>query len=194
MYDYIKGIYIGINNDYIVIENNGIGYKIFTSGSTISMLPNTGENVKLYLQQIHREDFVGLYGFTTRDELDLFNLLLTINGVGAKASLSLLSISNVENLKKAIVLGDESLIIRAPGIGKKIAQRIILELKDKIKIDKDNSMNDVNEYSDNNFTEALEALLSLGYSQKEAEKALKKVDTDNSVEEIIKKCLKVLMN
>lgn len=195
MFDYIKGIYAGMNKDYIVIENNNIGYKIYTSGSTLSLLPNPGESVMLYLQQIVREDFVGLYGFTTREELDLFNLLLTINGVGAKASLSLLSISNVENLKKAIVFGDENLLIRAPGIGKKTSQRIILELKDKIKINESNIAGDVNlKGSGNNIEEVIGALLALGYTQKEAEKAVKNSDIKDSVEETIKNCLKFLMN
>ena len=121
MYEYIKGVYSGFNKDYIIIENNGIGYRIFTSGSTISNMPEVNEKVMLYTQQIVREDFIGLYGFLTKEELGMFNLILTINGVGAKASLSLLSISNVNRLKNAIVNGDEKLITRAPGIGKKIA-------------------------------------------------------------------------
>lgn len=133
MYEYIKGIYEGMNKDYIIIENNGIGYRIYTSGSTIAKMPKMYDEVKLYLQQLVRQDFIGLYGFLTKEELDLFNLVLTINGVGSKAALSLLSISSVNNLKYAILSGDEKTLIRAPGVGKKTAQRIILELKDKIK-------------------------------------------------------------
>ena len=134
MHEYIKGIFTGLNKDYIVIENNGIGYKIYTSGSTIAQMPQIKEQASLFIQQIVREDFIGLYGFLTKDELNMFNLLLTINGVGAKAALSLLSICSVINLKYAIISKDEKTLIRAPGIGKKTAQRIILEIVDKIDI------------------------------------------------------------
>ena len=199
MYEYIRGLHKGINKDYIVVENNGIGYKIFTSGSTLAKLPKLDEEVTIYIQQIVREDFIGLYGFLSREELDMFNILLTINGVGAKAALSLLSISTVDNLKYAIMIGDEKHVVRAPGIGKKTAQRIILELKDKFKADelldnKDASVDiDMNNIYANNINEALSALMALGYTEKEAQKALSNADVDKSVEDIIKECLKMLM-
>lgn len=198
MYEYIKGIYAGMNKNYIIVENNGIGYKIYTSGTTIAKMPKMYDEVKLYLQQIVREDFIGLYGFLTKEELDLFNLILTINGVGSKAALSLLSISSVNNLKHAILSGDENMLIRAPGIGKKTAERIILELKDKIKcggLSKDDGVNAVN-LSEQNVKDAGEALMSLGYSQKEANEALTMIKHESSetIESIIKKCLKLLMN
>ncbi|QLY78419.1 Holliday junction branch migration protein RuvA [Clostridium intestinale] len=199
MYEYIRGLHKGINKDYIVVENNGIGYKIFTSGSTLAKLPKLDEEVTIYIQQIVREDFIGLYGFLSREELDMFNILLTINGVGAKAALSLLSISTVDNLKYAIMIGDEKHVVRAPGIGKKTAQRIILELKDKFKADelldnKDASIDiDMNNIYANNINEALSALMALGYTEKEAQKALSNADVDKSVEDIIKECLKMLM-
>ena len=201
MYAYIKGKFIGINKDYLIIENNNIGYKIFTSGATMAEMPMVGEEVKLFLEQIVREDFIGLYGFTTEEELNMFKLLLSINGVGAKAALSILSISRVNNLKYAIVSEDEKLIMKAPGIGKKTAGRIILELKDKLKkegIITSNKAIDGHEISDDNVTnvnisEAFGALIALGYSEKEAETALKKVNKDDSIENIIKACLKVLM-
>lgn len=197
MYEYIKGIYAGMNKDYIVVENNGIGYKIYTSGSTLAKIPKIGEEIMLYIQQIVREDFIGLYGFMTKEELNMFNLLLTINGVGAKASLSLLSISTVNNLKYAILSGDEKLITRAPGIGRKMSQRIILELKDKINPDElDTCIGNTSEIDRNtaNASEALEALIALGYSQKEAEKAIKTVDKTESIENIIRNSLKFLMS
>lgn len=196
MYEYIKGIYEGMYRDYIVIGNNGIGYKIHTSGSTLAKLPKSGEEVLVYLQQIVREDFIGLYGFLTREELNMFKLLLTINGVGAKAALSLLSISNVNNLKYAILSGDEKTITKAPGIGKKMAQRIILELKDKIKPDELVSIENMEvniEENIENVAEALEALVALGYSEKEAQKALGTIDRKDSLENIIKNSLKFLM-
>ena len=93
MYEYIKGKYIGINKDYVIIENGGIGYKIITSGATMAEMPKVSEEVMLYLEQIVREDFIGLYGFKDREELEMFKLLISISGVGAKAALSLLSIA-----------------------------------------------------------------------------------------------------
>lgn len=202
MYEYIKGKYIGINKDYIIVENNNIGYKIFTSGSTMSEMPEGGEEVMLYIEQIVREDFIGLYGFVTREELQMFKLLISISGVGAKAALSLLSISRVNNLKYAIIMGDEKHICRAPGIGKKTAGRIILELKEKLKkedmIIERTEENDLLSSEENNdyasvINEASEALMALGYSEKETETALKKVNKEDTVENIIKSCLKVLM-
>lgn len=197
MYEYIKGIFIGVNKDYIIVENNGIGYKIHTSGNTLANLPKTNENVTLFIEQVVREDFIGLYGFLTRDELNMFNLLLGINGVGAKASLSLLSISSVNNLKYAIVTGDEKTLTRAPGIGKKTAQRIILELRDKLKSDEfasDNTDSFEDREKNRNMSEALEALVALGYSEKEAEGALKRVSGEESIENIIKNSLMHLMS
>ncbi|GKX66029.1 Holliday junction branch migration protein RuvA [Inconstantimicrobium mannanitabidum] len=199
MFEYIIGEYKGLKNDYVIIENNNIGYKIFTSGSTIAKMPSIDEKVKIFLQQIVREDFIGLYGFLTEEELEMFNILITINGVGAKAALSLLSISTVINLKYAILTGDEKHIVRAPGIGKKIAQRIILELKDKFKSDEilgENSEADSTDegiQNSSSLSEVVAALISLGYSEKEAEKALNSVDKTASVEIMIKDCLKMLM-
>ena len=200
MYEYIKGKYIGINKDYVIIENGGIGYKIFTSGATMAEMPKVSEEVMLYLEQIVREDFIGLYGFKDREELEMFKLLLGINGVGAKAALSLLSISRINNLKYAIIMEDDKHLCRAPGIGKKTAGRIILELRDKIKTDEVSEGVDIQEgFEDivpsnaNSIGEALGALLALGYSEKEAESALKKVNRQESVENIIKECLRVLM-
>ncbi len=199
MYEYIKGIFIGINKDYIVVDNNGMGYKIYTSGSTMAKMPKTNESVLLYIKQIVREDFIGLYGFLTKDEIEMFSLVISINGVGAKAALSLLSICSVSNLKYAIVSGDEKTIVRAPGIGKKIAQRIILELREKIHLEQ-SAVNNLSQLSgsdlveDRKLIEVLGALLSLGYSEKEAEKALKAINKEQSLENMIKDCLKYLMN
>ncbi|WMJ81262.1 Holliday junction branch migration protein RuvA [Clostridium sp. MB40-C1] len=198
MYEYIKGKYVGIKKEYIIIENNNTAYKIYTSGSTMSQMPNKSQEVKLYIEQIVREDFIGLYGFLTEEEREMFNLLLTINGVGAKAALSLLSISSVNNLKASIVSSDYGMLTKAPGIGKKIAQRIILELKDKIDItneqlDEKNLVN-ISDSIEKNLAEALQALISLGFSEKEAKAALKLANVNDSLEDIIKGSLKHLMN
>ncbi|MBN7572745.1 MULTISPECIES: Holliday junction branch migration protein RuvA [Clostridium] len=197
MYEYIKGKYIGINKDYVIVENSGIGYKIFTSGATMSSMPKNGEEIMLYLEQIVREDFIGLYGFDSKEELEMFKLLLTVSGVGPKAALSLLSISRVNNLKYAIMIGDEKHICRGVGIGKKTAARIILEIKDKLKPDEllDSSVEIHTKDNENvmALSEALSALIALGYSEKEAESVLKKIDKNDSVENIIKNALKALM-
>jgi Holliday junction DNA helicase RuvA len=200
MYEYIKGQFIGINNDYVIIENNNIGYKIYTSGASMAEMPKSGEQVMLYLEQIVREDFIGLYGFVSKEELEMFKLLLGINGVGAKAALSLLSISRVNNLKYAIITGDEKHICRAPGIGKKTAGRIILELKDKLKKEEsvvgNNELGTIEGIDDSTNTilnEALAALMSLGFTEREAESAIKRVDKQESLENIIKSCLNILM-
>ncbi|GAA0177303.1 Holliday junction branch migration protein RuvA [Clostridium sediminicola] len=199
MYEYIIGKYISLNKEYIIVENNGFGYKIFTSGNTISQLPEANKDVKLFLQQIVREDFIGLYGFLEEEEREMFNKLLSINGVGAKAALSLLSISNVRNLKLSIIGSDEKTLTRAPGIGKKTAQRIILEMKDKIE---DIAYEDEDIPSEAGIQgkihsvkslEATEALISLGFNQKEAEKTLKEIDINLQLEEIIKIALKQLI-
>lgn len=200
MFEYVKGRYKGINKDYIIVENNGIGYKVFTSGATMSAMPKIDEEVMLYLEQIVRQDFIGLYGFDTKEELEMFKLLISINGVGSKAALSLLSISRINNLRYAIMMGDDKHLCKAPGIGKKTAGRIILELKDKIKKEEISGNNessaefmDIASNSAINIAESLSALLALGYSEKEAEAALNKVDKTESIENIIKNCLKVLM-
>ena len=196
MYEYIKGIFKSIEKEYIVIECGDIGYKILTSGSTISNMPSIEEKVKIYTYQVVREDFIGLYGFLTKEEIEMFTLLIGISGVGPKAALSLMSIANVATLKYAIITEDDKLITKAPGIGKKTAQRIILELKDKIgvsdAIDDQGILIERTENSEK-IGEALGALIALGYSDKEAEKSLEKVDKTKSVEEIIKECLRILM-
>ncbi|WP_055668022.1 Holliday junction branch migration protein RuvA [Desnuesiella massiliensis] len=198
MYEYIKGTYVGINKDYVIVECGGIGYRVYTSGSTMSEMPKINDGVILYLEQIVREDFIGLYGFLTKDELNMFKLLLTINGIGAKAALSLLSIATANNLKYAILQGEENILTKAPGVGKKTAQRIILELKDKIKPEElinfaNEDENPLNNRSIINLNEALEALIALGYSPKEAEKAISRCSKEESLEDIIKESLKYLM-
>ncbi len=197
MYDYIKGQYKGIFKDHVAVENNGIGYKIFTSGNTMAKMPSLDGEVILYLTQIIREDFMGLYGFSTRDELELFQTLITISGIGAKASLSLLSASTPDRLKIAIIQENEALLLKAPGIGKKTAQRLILELKDKLKVEHmiiDSEKSEEETEMEKQVGEATAALMTLGYTEREAKGALKNVDRSKAVEGIIKDALKYLMS
>jgi Holliday junction DNA helicase RuvA len=197
MYDYIKGQYKGIFKDYVTVENNGIGYKIFTSGNTMAQMPSLDGEVILYLTQIIREDFMGLYGFSTRVELELFQTLITISGIGAKASLSLLSASTPDRLNIAIIHENEALLLKAPGIGKKTAQRLILELKDKLKVDHmiiDTEKSKEETDMEKQVVEAMAALMTLGYTEREAKGALKNIDRSKAVEGIIKDALKYLMS
>lgn len=187
---------MGLHKDFIIIENNGIGYRIFTSGSTMAKMPKQNENVYIFLEQIVREDFIGLYGFLSKEEIDMFKLLLTVSGVGAKAALSFMSISSVNNIKYSIISGDEKNIIRAPGIGKKIAQRIILELKDKVNLPQEDildNMISIENKQEDMGTEVLAALVALGYSEREAQSAVKTLGVEDSLENSIKSCLKFLM-
>ena len=198
MYEYIEGKYKGLNKDYVIIDNNGIGYKIFTSGNSICSMPLLNENVRLYVEQVVRQDFIGLYGFIDKQELEMFLKLININGIGAKAALSLLSVNTVDTLKKAICCSDETILMKASGVGKKSAQRIILELKDKFKIDNNQEIMDEKSYVDTNYKslEATQALLSLGFEEKHINVVLLAVMErfpDESLEFIIKECLKNLM-
>lgn len=192
MYDYIEGKFMGIFKDHVVVDHQGLGFRIFTSGNTMSVMPVQGDLVKLYVMQIVREDFIGLYGFASREELELFEKLLSVNGVGAKSALSLLSIASPQHLKEAFGRSDEKLLCRAVGIGKKTSQRLILELKDKFPMPTTEGEQTVQITS--NQVEALEALLALGYTEKEAETVLADVPSDLAVEEILKKALLNLMN
>ena len=198
MYEYIEGKYKGLNKDYVIIDNNGIGYKIFTSGNSICSMPLLNENVRLYVEQVVRQDFIGLYGFIDKQELEMFLKLININGNGAKAALSLLSVNTVDTLKKAICCSDETILMKASGVGKKSAQRIILELKDKFKFDNNQEIMDEKYDIDTSYKslEATQALLSLGFEEKHINVVLLEVMErfpDESLESIIKECLKNLM-
>lgn len=198
MYEYIEGKYKGLNKDYVIIDNNGIGYKIFTSGNSICSMPLLNENVRLYVEQVVRQDFIGLYGFIDKQELEMFLKLININGIGAKVALSLLSVNTVDTLKKAICCSDETILMKASGVGKKSAQRIILELKDKFKFDNNQEIMDEKSDIDTSYKslEATQALLSLGFDEKHINVVLLEVMErfpDESLESIIKECLKNLM-
>lgn len=199
MIDYVKGKIEYIGQDHVVIENNSIGYKIFTSAYTVSELNGKPDNAIVYTQMIVREDDIRLCGFSSRAELKVFDLLRTVKGVGTKVALGILSSLPYVQLVNVLTAGDVTSLTRAPGIGKKTAQRIILELKDKIdKTDEfkalessDFENNIINISSEND--EAIEALVSLGYSKVEAQRAMKKIDNSLPIEEMIKQALKMLV-
>lgn len=198
MYAYINGKIVDKANNYVVIDNGGIGYKIFMSPSVIEKLPDTGENLKVYTYYYVREDNIALYGFLSNEELRMFELLLSVSGIGAKSAIQILSSITPSSFALAVISKDVSKIVKIPGIGNKTAARIILELKDKLKTEQTINQNEkITKVIDleEKDTEAITALQVLGYTRKEISKVLEKIDTQNlTVEEIIKKALLTLGN
>lgn len=197
MFAYIKGILEVKTKGYIVIDVNGIGYKIFMSETAISRLSDIGEVVKVHTYLKVKEDEMSLYGFNTNEELRMFELLLSVSGVGAKTAISILSNIEPSSFALAVITNDVNKIKSLPGIGPKGAQRIILELKDKIETEEAVSAEaslDIKDavVNNENVNEAITALQVLGYSKKEIEKSLEKAEANMSVEELIKFGLKNL--
>lgn len=190
MFDFIKGEIVISGENYAVIENNGIGFKIIT---TRSSLENIGKgNVTFYTYLYVREDLLDLYGFATQEERSAFLLLITVNGVGPKAALAILSCVTASELALAVVTNQPKVLTAAPGVGNKMAQKIILELKDKIK-NKDLAPSSYTAGTATVDDDSLNALMSLGYGQSEALEALKGMPSDMSVEDKIKEALKKFM-
>ena len=197
MLAYIKGSLEIKANGFVIVENSGIGYKIFMSENGIEGLGEIGKEVKVYTYYHVREDNISLFGFTSNEELRMFELLISVSGVGAKSAINMLSAISPSDFALAIISNDISSLVKVPGIGAKSAQRIILELKDKLKteeaISKVDSKIKVAVKQNNNQEEAVAALQVLGYNKKEVEKVLEKLDTAVlSVEDIIRKALAYL--
>lgn len=184
---------------FVVIDVGGLGYKVFMSDNSIEKLGNIGDNVKVYTHHHVREDDISLYGFCTMEELRMFELLIGVSGVGAKTALTMLAVIDPSNFALAIISEDVATLTKIPGIGAKSAQRIILELKDKLKkenIDKNSTIQMIQPISgENKMQEAIEALQVLGYNRKEIEKAFSKLEkTSLTTEELIRKGLNILSN
>lgn len=200
MYAYIKGELAEINTDHIVIEAGGIGYQVFISLQTFDYLPSVGENLKIYTYLYLREDAMILYGFLTKDDLELFKLLISVSGIGPKGGLAILSTLEADDLRFAILSGDAKAISKAPGVGGKTAQRVILELKDKLSLE--DAFEAKTEHVQKNAAavggsvknDAVMALTALGYSSTESLKAVSAVEIteDMDVEEVLKAALKHL--
>ncbi len=190
MYEYIKGEVVAKKHDYVVVDNAGVGYRIFTSINTMSKL-QTHEKALLYTYLHVREDVMVLYGFACEEELFLFNMLISISGIGPKAALSILSVLSYQEVATAVVSEDAASLSKAPGVGKKTAMRIILELKDKLKGLYAAEGDAVKQIAvSDKYSEAVNALLVLGYNTKYAREALNKVyDESDSLQDIIKKAL-----
>ncbi|MFC1700801.1 Holliday junction branch migration protein RuvA [Patescibacteria group bacterium] len=172
---------------FVVIDVSGVGYRVFCSSSVLEKSEDIGKNIKLYTHQYIRENIMDLYGFLSREDLEFFELLISINGIGPKAALSILALAPVDKLKQAIASGQKTLLTKVSGIGQKTAERIILELKSKITA----SVSDIKNLSAD--SDAIDALESLGYARYQAQKALESVsDEISSIEDRVKQALKFL--
>lgn len=183
MIAYVDGVLEDITEENAVIDVGGIGYNVKISSDTAGRLPGIGEHIRLYTYTCVREDAFLLYGFLNRNDLDIFKKCITVNGIGPKGALAILSVMDADSLRYAILSGDAKAISKAPGIGAKTAERLILDLKDKVKIDDAMIDREIAITAQGNATldhpqlkEAVEALVSLGYGQTESLKAVKAIE------------------
>ena len=187
MIAYVNGILESIEEGLAIVDVGGVGMNVFISGSTMDRMPGIGEAVKLYTYTSVKEDSFTLYGFLSRDELSLFKMLISVNGIGPKGGLSILSVMTPDDLRFAIMAGDAGTISKAPGVGKKTAERITLELRDKIKATEDDMLRSSSAVTLDDLTgevssardEAVAALVALGYNSSDAMKAVRKVLAEN---------------
>ncbi len=201
MIAFVKGQLEDISEENAVIDVGNMGVNVKISAKTASLLPGMGKTVKLFTYTLVREDTFNLYGFLTRDDLDIFKKLITVNGIGPKGGLAILSVLSADELRFAVLSGDSAAIARAPGVGKKTAERVILDLKDKISLEDtlvhkemQTSKDEAASVDGRARTEAVEALTALGYSSSEALRAVKSVPEGESmdVETLLKQALKNL--
>lgn len=199
MYAYIKGELAEKNIDHIVVEAGGIGYLIYVPAQSIDYLPDEGDQIKVYTYLYIREDAMVLYGFLTKDDLEIFKMLITVSGIGPKGGLGILSTLSADDLRFAILSGDSKTISKAPGIGAKTAQRVIIDLKDKMSLEEafekklENNADGVQKTLNSSIkNDAVLALSALGYSSAESLKAVSNVDItdDMDVEDVLKLALK----
>lgn len=190
MFAYIKGSLEMKSSGYIVIDINGLGYKVFLSQNNIDTIGELHDIIKVFTYVKVREDDISIFGFKTQEELKMFELLISVSGVGAKSALVMLSCIEPSDFAIAVISNDVKVLTKVPGIGNKSAQRIILELKDKLKEEQlEEKLKDNSE----NINEAISGLMVLGYSKKDIEKAFEHLDIDNlSIEDLIKKGLILL--
>lgn len=202
MIAYVNGILEDLSAETAVLDVGGIGYNVNISSGTLSRLPGIGEPVKLYTYTSVREDAIQLYGFLSKNELELFKLLITVSGIGPKGALAILSVMDVDDLRFAISSGDSKAIAKAPGVGPKTAQRVILDLKDKISMDDTLISMEAGAYAaslqenanSSEGAEAIEALVALGYGRTESAKAVGAIPNLDQLDSgiILKEALKRL--
>lgn len=202
MIAFISGLVADTTENSIILENNGIGYEIFMTGNSIEQASRVNEQIKIHTYFHVREDALQLYGFLSRDDLEMFRLLLNVNGIGPKAALGILAGLTADELRFAVLSDDIKTLSKAPGIGKKTAQKLIIELKDKLKLE-DVFEKKLAHEQENTPTasslhdgrqEAVEALVALGYSNTDAMRAVRKVTdvSPDDVEGLLKAALKQL--
>ncbi|HIT73838.1 Holliday junction branch migration protein RuvA [Tyzzerella sp. An114] len=200
MISYIKGKLQYLSDSFVIIDNGGIGYKIFVSPKLMSNIGKIGDNVTVFTYMSVKDDGISLYGFENFEELEIFNKLITVSGIGPKGALGIISNLTPADFIMAVISDDVAAVSKAPGVGKKTAQRIILELKDKFKTEdfieekifgEGKGLSSV--VTDNSKIEAIEALTSLGYGRSEAAKAVSAVfEEGKTTEDILKLALKKL--
>ena len=202
MISYLKGTLEALEEDKVVIDVGGIGYGVFMSGQAMGLLPSIGKEVKIHTYLNVKEDAMQLYGFLTKDDLEVFKLLIGVNGIGPKGGLGVLSALSPDELRFAVMSSDVKAICQAPGIGMKTAEKLILELRDKLRLEdalehlaSENEVQGAAAYQGEVQSDAVQALVALGYGSTEALKAVRQVDiTENmQVEEVLKQALKLMM-
>ncbi len=199
MIGYLKGELAEIKENYVVLETGNIGYEVYLPSSSIMELPSRGTAVKLYTYLHVREDAISLFGFLTKDDLEMFKLLITVNGIGPKGALGILSSISADDIRFAVLAEDAKTIAKAPGIGSKTASKMILELKDKFKLETAFEQKLMNQSEQREGAgifgkkeEAIQALTVLGYSGSDAMRIVNQVDIteDMTSEQILKLCLR----
>lgn len=199
MIAYVNGMIEDITEDNVIIDIGGFGVNVRISADTATRLPGIGEDVKLYTYTCVREDAFLLYGFLSKNDLEIFKKCITVNGIGPKGALAILSVMDADSLRFAILSGDVKAISKAPGIGARTAERLILELKDKLKIDDTMIDYEIKATASDTFAqdslqkkEAVEALVSLGYGRTESMKAVNAIEGIETLEagDILKAALK----
>lgn len=199
MYSYIRGILTDQDEETIVVEAAGVGYNIYTTEQTFQALPPIGSEVKIYTYLQVREDAMTLFGFLTKDDLKVFKLLLGVNGIGPKGAIGILSVMTTDDLRFAVLADDAKAIAKAPGVGNKTAQRLILELKDKLSLEEafeqklaHTAQSEEAHTTSGMQNEAVQALVALGYSSSEALKAVSAVELTEQMdtEALLKAALK----
>lgn len=205
MISYIRGELCDIEERKAIVDVNGVGYGIYMPQQALSLLPPMGQQVKIHTYLNIREDAMQLFGFLTKEDLNVFRLLIGVNGIGPKAGLNILSCLSPDELRFAVLSGDAKAISATPGIGKKTAEKLILELKDKLNIedmlehaahggDSEDLASGTDTASNTMQAEAVQALTALGYGSAESLRAVKKSSPEcSSVEDILKEALKFLL-
>lgn len=200
MISYIKGELAEVAAGKVIVDVGGIGYLIFMSNESISLLGTVGEEVKIHTYLNVKEDAMQLFGFLTRDDLEIFRLLIAVSGIGPKGGLSILSVLSPDDLRFAVISKDVKAISAAPGIGRKTAEKLIIELADKVRLEDtlttdEPALDNITGAAGDVISEAVQALVALGYGNTEAMRAVKKVPlaADTTVEEVLKQSLKFIM-